>query len=628
MLRRFILTALVVSVLSLGLHAQCPSVCPLAEGLLCDGTTNTKCPFPGGPTSYVQALPELGLFPNCVQNYRLYLPEGLKPISGWPVLIHLDMTGSYKTVDFPCLNPTATGTQPFTFDAYNQRRLAKIRDSGIAVITARATPSLPEGSGLWTSLCPCTTAELHPGSGLFHPPNAMSMVGGSPKETYQDLTYANAEKDGVMLIQHVRYWAQQMEDGTPSTVTEALSLLDDQNIIVDGSSAGANALMWTVVGPDRGLALPFFGHGGQYDVSSKPKAAILRNGLIWPPIMSECNDNLDDNVPHYGCDEGGECCALDRLPCSESYIGFGSSATIGATSGVYADSRELMQSSVLWNSIGQPEIPIYMRYEQDFKCVDYSMNGTFTLPKLGLCAAASYAFSFTGMGQEDHVHPSWSGYTWKYLHGDSTRLVINGKDAYLKKDVPQTPAADFDDVLGLIFPQPENTTPQQEDECTKDQIIWLHSIIGTPALDQQAWVRIDWGPSSPNPVPVAISGVLGYAPRLTATGTCIPPNLPQHPVGSPYEIHVTHAAASANGYLVVGVKEKFTSVRGGYLITEIVTTVPFMTNGAGEWTIAGTWPDLDPGTYTFYQAWIADSGPPNGYASSNGLLSVTQLPEQ
>jgi hypothetical protein len=560
--------------------------------------------------------------PNCVEDYRLFFPPtGVKPPNGWPVLIHFDLSGFNKTVDFQCLDSTAEGDAT----ALDQRRLAKILESGFAVVTARATPSLPASIATWNGLCPGTAPTVVLGNGLFHPPGAQSTIGGVLQQPYLLFDYATAERDAVMIIQHVRYYADDLEVmHAPATVEEALTLLDHENIFVDGASAGATALMWAALGPDRSTEEPFDGEGGQHEVDSRPKAAILRNGLIWWPLMAECDpDLIEHNTPHVGCDESG-LCSSGCVPCEETACVFGSSATTGAQCLRDADSEEVFKSAALWYSDGS--LPVYMRYEQDFVCKDYIRNPPCSPATPGPCSPPAYVpppypFCFTDQGLEDKVHPTWSGYTWKTEYPNTTRLIVAGSAAYEKKvgldnTVP--------DVIGLLMKSPESPAAADEDRVTTDQILWLRKLLGTPLTTQEAWIRLNWGPNGTNPAPVATSGSSGM-PNLTATGTCIPPQSPTS-VGSPFVIRVTQAPPNAWGILYTSQQQLLVPFKGGYFVPEPDFEIAFMTNGSGGWSTSGTWPDLAAGTTIFYQAWITDTGIPQGAVGTNGLMSITQPP--
>jgi len=596
--------------------AQCDPVPP--DDLDCDPAEQIP-PFGVGRTSYVEDIPSLGFTGNCVQDYRLFLPPGTKPTNGWPVLIHLDLSGFSATVDFPCLNPEAGPTMtmpPKNATAYNQRRLAKIRESGIAVVTARATLSQPPGAPGWTNACPsglgCPTLTL-PGGGLFHPPGAMSLVNGVPTETYGQLEYATPEKDAVMVIQHVRYWAQQQDIlmPDPNDVRQALTNLDPANIVVDGGSAGAIALMWAALGPDRGLQSPFFGHGGQYDVSGKPKAAILKHGLIWPPLMSECLSGH-----HFGCDGSGVCCGVQSPVCNEPCTGFGSSATTAALSLIYADARELVESGAFWYSQGIPPIEIYMRYDQDFVCTDYSDNGPRSAPTCGSPSCTyQYPSSFTQQGLETQVHPTWSGYAWEALHPTTTRLVVSGCAAYEKKNAPQDVPVDLSGMIGIIPQTPQETTTTEEDEFTTDEIVWLRRIFGMDA-HPDPWVTLEWASVQGNCVKASVAGTNG-TPILTGTGTLV--------AGTNLTLTLTNAIPStAGGLLFVGAGQLFARFKGGAMIPTTDTSIAIMTDASGTWSFTAPWPSGLTGVSTYYQAWMPDMVAPQGASGSNGLMSIGQ----
>jgi len=431
-------------------------------------------------------------------------------------------------------------------------------------------------------------------------------------EPYIQLDYAMAEKDAVMIIQHVRYWAtkQEVPLAQVHTIYDALTRLDDQNIIVDGSSAGAEALAWAALGPDRSMSHPFVDLQDQYLVNSRPKAAILQNGQLWWPIFSECG--ITTGSPHFGCDLHDHACPGDTLPSGcDPYSGFGSSVFAGAETLRIADAEELYKSSALWYSqlpVPVADIPVYMRYEQDFECTDYSptFNGS--------------TFSYSCEGQETLIHPSWNGYAWKYLHPD-TRLIISGCEAFAKQD-DDAPIV-IPGVIGVLVQDIGQMSTADEDNLTTDQIVWLHKIVGSPATDQQPWIPLEYGVLHDSSgfhdgcVKVSVKGTADLTPKLTGSGTLEP--------NTSYTITLTQAKPGAHGLCFHGTQEAFTAYKGG-LMVPVSDGSPsgVFTSPAGTWSETKTWPAGMAGVTMFHQAWVVDSVAVQGQAGSNGLMSVGQ----
>jgi len=342
-------------------------------------------PVDSQPWSYV-APPLQG---HCLQSYRLFLPppDLSMPADGWPVLLHFDDSKLDGITEVP---------------ANSLLGLALAR--GVAVIAARATLSLPTDDALWTSQC---GAVDFPGNGLFHPPGRVApdllAEGIAP---YDHPDYHNREKDAVMVIQHVRHLARQTAP-LPDVQAQSMALLDHRRIAVHGSSSGASALLWAIVGPERSQQLPFVGLGGQYAESARPHLALLDRPDIFHAML---DPTLAPPEPHFG---------------------LAGHSQIGAPTMAEADPLDILGLSPL--GYGDPAfveaVPLHLTYHEWSASEDYTPNSG--------PACDPYPFCFDGQGQEGGpgqpgVHPAWSGYTWKTLHPGSTQLVITDPTAYLQ----------------------------------------------------------------------------------------------------------------------------------------------------------------------------------------------------
>jgi hypothetical protein len=167
-------------------------------------------------------------------------------------------------------------------------------------------------------------------------------------------------------------------------------------------------------------------------------------------------------------------------------------------------------------------------------------------------------------------------------------------------------------------------TDTEEDQVTTDEILWLHKIFGSPATGQQAFIPITTGvPHTAGPAgfdgacqSVSVAGTSGLTPLLTGVGTLV--------FNTQYTIRVSQAKPSASGILYSSTHEGFNPFSGGLLVPQIPSLLPFTTSAVGRWNYTATWTGAA-GTTTFYQAWVQETGNPQGaYAGSNGLMAVGQ----
>ena len=327
---------------------------------------------------------------NCQQQYRLFLPEGERPPTGWPVLVCTALGGYVASGVNRCIDKTTL----------QGRALQR----GIAVIVAGLTHS--------TEVMNCETGQQQlVGHGLFHPPGYVPP--GLEVAPYDSRAYAMPEKDAVMLVQHVRH-----RGGRPGLLAD----VDPRRVAVLGQSAGANSFMWAALGPDRRAEEPFAGLGGQFDEPTRPDLAVLLGGFVWWPIF---NPGVKANLPYFVLHFGERGDAERAAP------------TLAA-----CDPRELQAASALWYQarFPEPSLPVLMVYSEASYCADYGSDGP----------TADFAYSFTGGGlegvakvREDScddgvppneepggMHPSWAGFTWKAQHPASCRLVIQSAETF------------------------------------------------------------------------------------------------------------------------------------------------------------------------------------------------------
>lgn len=507
-------------------------------------------PVNAAPADYVVAP----LTANCLQNYRLFLPPppNVKPPGGWPVLIHLDLGGFTTSKDFSSLPA--------------EHALAKVLAQGVAVITARATTS--------AATLDCDgTPEAVAGRGMFHPPGAVAPdLGFAP---YDSALYAMPEKDAAMIVQHVRFNAGR--------AGHLLGSLDRHRVAVEGFSAGAIALSWAALGPDRRGLSPFAGLGGQYDMPTRADVALLGGGAVWWPIYDPA---LKPGITHFGWLGHSELPAPtigDALP----------SDLVGASALHYDD--------VMLN----PSLRLRLQYVEPSHCEDYVGTAESDAGNVRDCG---FPLCFEGGGLEGMpppefgLHPAWSGYSWKERHGGTTQLVISSETAAGQAGgVPYTFVA-----LAAL-----------ED----DAAAWLRAQLEAP-LDP--WITITEARphNDPDaaPVPVAVAGTKGL-PVLKGTGSLQP--------GSTATIALTHARPHSPVTVVIGVNPLAPPAfghanlpwHGGLMVPTPTLVIDGLKTGHyGDLTLAAPWPaNVPPFTQLYVQAWIQDFNTPDGFAATPAL---------
>jgi hypothetical protein len=590
--------------------SRCSTAAPLARAWLLSAAL--LAPAAAAQTSVfspvVTAVPQPYVVspftPNCAEVYHLYLPDTGdhdKPEDGWPVVIHLNLGGFAVTHDIPQIDVDAVGGGTNAV----QRRLGRFLQAGIAVVTAQATPSLvidSAGATAWDNMCtgpisPPTVMAPIPGHGMFHPPGMVSEdVSFAP---YDDPDYAMPEKDAVMLIQHVKHHAAQTEDPTPSTVPEALTLLDHENVVVEGTSAAAMSLMWAVFGPDRSGEAPFSAGSGQFDVDSRPKAAILNEGAVWYPIFdddfgtSACDPDFPGTyTSHFGVAPSGSC-----PTCG------GHSETPASSMGAASMLEKIASSALTYEEAADPPLEVYMVYKETSVCEDYVNNGSCSSPFTSIC--------YTGQTLDCNLHPAWSGYAWMEDHAATTRLVIATCEALEQRN----------GVSGVVSIIGDDTL-DVEKALTLDMIAWLLGVFASADLpdpaDASPWVTIAQGPKSGIPcATVSVPGAGSVTPVLTGTGSLV--------AGQYFKIELTDALPNADGALFYGADATFAPFKGGLAVPPLVLFLPITVDGSGDWDIDGNWPSNIPyGTLGYYQAWIEDPAAPHDFSGSNGLISIAQ----
>ncbi len=113
----------------------------------------------------------------------------------------------------------------------------------------------------------------------------------------------------------------------------------------------------------------------------------------------------------------------------------------------------------------------------------------------------------------------------------------------------------------------------------------------------------------------SLAGSAGTA-HLAGTGTLDP--------GSLLTLNLSNAPANHATILVIGASPICRPLAGGMLVPSPDILIPLTTDAAGSWTWSQTLPaTTPPGTPTYFQVWWAESGGPQGRASSNALSATS-----
>jgi hypothetical protein len=596
------------------------SLCPGLALALALAPAPVSAQTPASVFNALNTTPELYAVapfdPNCVQTYRVFLPETAfhdQPESGWPVLIHLSLASYVFTEDIDTIDP-ADGNLPVC------RLLSRALQSGIAVVTARATPSIElstdDGKEDWAELCanspltPPTQPSDLPGHGMFHPPGLQS--DDVDLACYDSLAYAMPEKDAVMIVQHVRYHAGLTEVANPDTATEWLRELDPDRIAVHGESAGAISLMWGALGPDRSQAEPFAGETGQYAIDSRPDAAVLALGCVWWPIFDK-DSLVYIPRPHFGEATG---------------LGFSGHSEDAAHLVGQSEMQDLIDGSAFAYALAEPIVPVYMSYDFVSECTDYEPISPADPP-----CDASYTWPVCFACQDDEgatPHPAWSGYAWETAHPDDTRLAVVDAAALAQQEDVEDAQMGAGHVVGMIGENAGAYANDRLDALNADIVYWLLDVFGSadePDPAQELWVTIQTGPThnvtSPSglTMPVSVAGT-GGTPVLVGTGEQVS--------GGPITLELSGAKPNATFYLFTNQEADYVPFKQGLMVPRVGGLFYVLsTDSNGEWELGsgsgGTWlTGIPAGARVFMQAWVVDSGAPVGFAGSNALMAIAQ----
>lgn len=113
----------------------------------------------------------------------------------------------------------------------------------------------------------------------------------------------------------------------------------------------------------------------------------------------------------------------------------------------------------------------------------------------------------------------------------------------------------------------------------------------------------------------ALAGSFG-APELTGTGTLT--------ASSPTTVTLSSALNNSTAYLVVGVSQIDSPLKGGVLVPSLDLVKSFGTGSSGSVVLDFAWPTTVPSNFsTYLQYWVADAAGPVGFSASNGLSATT-----
>ena len=546
----------------LGFLGAVLALAPRAEAQACGCPPGNICPENPIPLPYTGDIE-----PHCRQTYRVFLPDpaiaGPRPPDGWPALIYFDLGGYFHSGDARCA--------PLDSIA------GKVLLRGIAFIAATATVSSEPGA--WPADC----TSVPPGHGMFHPPGALVSADGgepvTPFEPYAQPDWSMPEKDAVMIIQHVRCYAGDVEDPGGWKLGE----IDRHKLAVYGRSAGAVAMMWAALGPDRRNELPFAAMSDpQFDMPTRPDYAVLRAGTIWWPLFDPAFDPALPTVTHFSA--GGDA----TLPAEA----FGQ-----ALPADLQGASPLAYEECMFNA----QLPLFMTYGEVSQCVD--TVGTPFPAGPGPCG---YSWCFTGGGLEGLLHPTWGGYTWTRRYPELTRLVVTTAAAFAQK--PPEVAAELLEVM----------TPAQQSALDTLIADWLREQMDAPF---EPWKVITQARPAGDVLPsdVTVAGVSGV-PTLAGSGSPVP--------GDTLTIQLTNARPDATAYLAIGISTLAqpagllnSHVAGGIFVPYPHHLVTLVTDATGSLVLSAPVTDvLPPFTQTWYQVWIVDPAAVHGFASTNALL--------
>ena len=494
---------------------------------------------------------------HCLQTYRLYLPRSEPPEGGWPVIVQAQLSGYHHS---PEIKRIPQGTF-----------LGSFLDAGVAVVTARITPSVVMSDPAWDTWCGADKPDI-PGHGLFHAPGVvppdLAAEGIAPYDTFE---YHMPEKDAVLLLQHVRFMAKQTTD-LQTLQQRSMAKLDHRFVGVHGGSAGAMSLMWPTLGPDRRDELPFVGLPGQYAESSRADLAIFEEGAVWWPLF---HPEFRPFVPHFGLWGHSE------IPAP----------TLGQTS-----AEELLQASALFFEDVElnSAMPMYFIYDEASIAQSYERQP-------GACSPQPFCFEdqgLEGMSRSPvtglpNRHPAWSGYAWKTQH-PHTQLAIGERSAYLqRKGVEALP----------FFGKPKSNWAMHQ-----DAVRWALERFDER---RQAFTDIDhrW-----HDLGHGLAGSRGV-PTLTGAGSLVS--------GESANLTLSGALEHAKVVLVAGHAPAMRDLQGGVLVPRSDAVVVDLdpTDERGTLHVPSIWPSDGPasGSTYYVQLLVRDPGAPKGFAFSNAL---------
>lgn len=510
--------------------------------------TGSYAPVNATPWSYV-APPLTG---HCLQTYRLFLPDTPPPAEGYPVVIFTDY-GAFQAVT----DVTLVSNASFPV-------LLPMLESGIAVVAARLTVSIPDEDVLAWAALGCAP-QVIPGDGLFHPPGKVPPdLSVAP---YDEASYPMAEKDAVLVVQHVRHLARGTgAGGTPQE--QAMALLDHRRIAVWGSSAGSIAFSWPALGPDRRFHAPFLGLGGQYAEATRVDAAILGWNQIWLPMWAP---TVSLPYMHWGAG--------------------GSSSTPAANIG-QADPDELMRNSPLFYERCElnGELPLYTYAIEPSVSTDYVKDYGAACPGTPFC--------FDDQGAETLLHPTWNQITLAKTYPQTQVAATNAQAE------PELIAAGVPYVLvnGVA-------------ELGCEIAAWLAAVFAQPADPWTTIALANLGSSQPC-VDVGVPGTHGL-PVITAGGLLLP--------GQPWSLQLSNALAGAGGWLVLGTSPVLAPAFGGVLVPDWTTggIFPFTVDPSGGHAVQTFWPAYPPGSSVYAQFFVADPSAPAGFAATSAVVGIS-----
>jgi hypothetical protein len=539
-------------------------------------------PVSAEPWSYVPA-PDVG---HCLQTYRLFLPPAphTKPANGWPVVVQVKLSGFRQTPDTPYIDDTSF--------------LGDLLRAGIAVVVARVTPSIDTDDPLWSRTCDGVLPDI-PGHGLFHPPKSippdLAAQGIAP---YADIAYDMAEKDAVMLLQHVRFSARQIAAPDRGTGSDrkgrelAMADLDHRLIGVHGVSAGGMALMWSSVGPDRRDEAPFAGRTGQWAETSRPDIAAFERAAVWWPAF---HASVRPPTPHFGM------YGHSTIPAQ----------TIGACS-----IEDLIAASPL--AFGDAEwlsdLPLYLSYDEP------SLSSSYE-PEPGGCAPLPFCYPDQGLeglgmqglvnanGRRVGMHPAWSGFAWKTRYPNA-HLAITDATAYAQRG--DVDAAPLFGGLGQRYLGKRDLAGWFVRQFDERRL----ALIDLDGQKQHAWRDVGYGLGGSRGVP-RLSGAV----RETDTGSMAGTRT--------VTLTLTGALEHADVLIIGGPGERHATLAGGILVPlPAVIELGHRADAAGGLVIDLPWPAADESAAgdspDLFQMMIADRGARRGYAFTNALALLPQ----